>query len=96
MGIVNAGALPLFNDIEPKLKELCEAVIWNKDPQATEKLLSYAQVKNFIFTLSKKAVLNHNFILGDWAFSHCPRTIKKRKQKMNGDVCQWKSDSHSH
>lgn len=43
MGIVNAGALPLYDDIDPKLLELCEAVLWNKDADATEKLLEYAQ-----------------------------------------------------
>jgi 5-methyltetrahydrofolate--homocysteine methyltransferase len=43
MGIVNAGALPLFMDIDAKLKDLCEDVIWNKNSQATEKLLAYAQ-----------------------------------------------------
>ncbi len=55
MGIVNAGALPLFNDIEAKLRQLCEDVIWNKNPHATETLLAYAQVNilielNFIKT----------------------------------------------
>lgn len=33
MGIVNAGALPVYDDIDPKLLELCETVLWNKDPQ---------------------------------------------------------------
>lgn len=45
MGIVNAGALPVYDDIEPKLLELCENLLWNKDPDGTEKLLVYAQVK---------------------------------------------------
>ena len=44
MGIVNAGALPVYNDIDANLRELCEDVIWNKNPHATEKLLQYAQV----------------------------------------------------
>lgn len=43
MGIVNAGALPLYDDIAADLRELCESVIWNKEPEATEKLLAYAQ-----------------------------------------------------
>jgi 5-methyltetrahydrofolate--homocysteine methyltransferase len=47
MGIVNAGAMPVYDSIEPELRDLCEAVIWNKDPNATEKLLAYAQVKYF-------------------------------------------------
>ena len=44
MGIVNAGNLPVYDDIEPKLLELCENLLWNKDPEGTEKLLQYAQV----------------------------------------------------
>ena len=44
MAIVNAGNLPLYDDIEPKLLELCEAVLWNTDSNVTEKLLQYAQV----------------------------------------------------
>lgn len=42
MGIVNAGCLPLYDDIEPELKELCEVLIWNRDPNATDKLLEVA------------------------------------------------------
>lgn len=44
MGIVNAGCLPVYDDIEAKLLELCENLLWNKDPDGTEKLLAYAQV----------------------------------------------------
>lgn len=44
MGIVNAGNLPLYDDIEPKLLRLCEDLLWNKDPNTTDKLLDYAQV----------------------------------------------------
>ncbi|XP_072612004.1 methionine synthase isoform X6 [Vulpes vulpes] len=44
MGIVNAGSLPVYDDIHKELLQLCEDLIWNKDPEATEKLLRYAQV----------------------------------------------------
>ncbi len=44
MGIVNAGNLPLYDDIPKDLLILCEDVLWNKNSQATEKLLEYAQV----------------------------------------------------
>ena len=44
MGIVNAGQLPLYNDIEPELLTLCENLLWNTDVNGTEKLLLYAQV----------------------------------------------------
>ena len=43
MGIVNAGAMPLYDSIETRLRELCEAVVLNKDQGGTEKLLAYAQ-----------------------------------------------------
>ena len=35
MGIVNAGNLPVYTDIEPQLLQLCENVLWNKDPQVS-------------------------------------------------------------
>lgn len=43
MGIVNAGALPLYDDIPRDLRDLCEAAVLNTDAGATEKLLAYAQ-----------------------------------------------------
>lgn len=43
MGIVNAGCLPVYDDIEAKLLELSETLLWDKDPEGTEKLLAYAQ-----------------------------------------------------
>uniref|UniRef100_A0A2C9LXF1 B12-binding N-terminal domain-containing protein n=1 Tax=Biomphalaria glabrata TaxID=6526 RepID=A0A2C9LXF1_BIOGL len=46
MGIVNAGALPVYDDIEPELLKMCENLLWNKDPDGTEKLLAYAQTKS--------------------------------------------------
>ena len=49
MAIVNAGNLPVYDDIEPKLLQLCEDLLWNRDPNCTEKLLQYAQVS---FTIS--------------------------------------------
>ncbi|MBB3932948.1 5-methyltetrahydrofolate--homocysteine methyltransferase [Kaistia hirudinis] len=42
MGIVNAGALPVYDDIEPELRELCEDVVLNRRPDATERLLEAA------------------------------------------------------
>ncbi|XP_037611245.1 methionine synthase isoform X1 [Sebastes umbrosus] len=43
MGIVNAGNLPVYDDIDKELLLLCENLIWNRDAEATEKLLAYAQ-----------------------------------------------------
>lgn len=45
MGIVNAGNLPVYDDIDKELLILCENLIWNRDIDATEKLLAYAQVQ---------------------------------------------------
>ena len=44
MAIVNAGALPLYPDIEPQLRELCEDLVLNRNVHATEKLLQLALV----------------------------------------------------
>ncbi|KAJ3309728.1 hypothetical protein HDU93_005492 [Gonapodya sp. JEL0774] len=43
MGIVNAGALPIYDDIPAELKQLCEDAVWDRDPEVTEKLLKYAE-----------------------------------------------------
>jgi 5-methyltetrahydrofolate--homocysteine methyltransferase len=43
MGIVNAGMLEVYEEIEPELLEKVEDVILNRDPQATESLIAYAE-----------------------------------------------------
>jgi len=43
MGIVNAGQLQVYDEIEPQLRELCEDVILNKRPDATERLVNFAE-----------------------------------------------------
>ena len=43
MGIVNAGQLVVYDEIEPQLRALCEAVILNQDPDGTDKLLAFAE-----------------------------------------------------
>jgi 5-methyltetrahydrofolate--homocysteine methyltransferase len=43
MGIVNAGQLPVYEEIEPKLREACEDVVLNRRPDATERLLALAE-----------------------------------------------------
>ena len=46
MGIVNAGQLVVYDEIEPTLRELCEDVILNKNNEnneATEKLILHAE-----------------------------------------------------
>jgi len=43
MGIVNAGQLVVYDEIEPKLRQLCEDVILNRNPEATDRLLAFAE-----------------------------------------------------
>jgi 5-methyltetrahydrofolate--homocysteine methyltransferase len=46
MGIVNAGQLVVYDEIDPELRTLCEEVILNRNNdnnQATEKLIAYAE-----------------------------------------------------
>ncbi|HVM87239.1 MAG TPA: methionine synthase [Puia sp.] len=46
MGIVNAGQLVVYDEIEPTLRELCEDVILNRNNnnnEATEKLIAFAE-----------------------------------------------------
>ena len=43
MGIVNAGALPVYDDIDPELRELCEDVVLNRRADGTERLLEIAE-----------------------------------------------------
>ena len=43
MGIVNAGQLDIYDDIEPELREACEDVILNRRSDAGERLLELAE-----------------------------------------------------
>ncbi len=42
MGIVNAGQLGVYDDLSPELRELCEDVVLNRRPDATDRLLEAA------------------------------------------------------
>lgn len=43
MGIVNAGMLEVYEEIEPQLKVLVEDVLLNRRPDATERLVEYGE-----------------------------------------------------
>ncbi|AEW02245.1 methionine synthase [Niastella koreensis] len=43
MGIVNAGQLVVYDEIEPQLRELCEDVIQNRREDATDRLIAFAE-----------------------------------------------------
>lgn len=46
MGIVNAGALAVYDDVEPELRERIEDVVLNRRPDAAERLLEIAEEHN--------------------------------------------------
>ena len=55
MGIVNAGQLDVYDQIETELRELCEDVILNRRPDATERLVDRAeQIKGQGSAVSEK------------------------------------------
>jgi 5-methyltetrahydrofolate--homocysteine methyltransferase len=43
MGIVNAGALPIYDDLDPELRERVEDIVLNRRADATERLLEIAE-----------------------------------------------------
>jgi len=43
MGIVNAGMLQIYDEIEPQLRELCDDAILNRREDATERLIAFAE-----------------------------------------------------
>lgn len=43
MGIVNAGMIQIYDEIEPQLRELCEDAILNRRDDATERLINFAE-----------------------------------------------------
>ncbi|MCD6339196.1 MAG: methionine synthase, partial [Verrucomicrobia bacterium] len=43
MGIVNAGMVGVYEEVEPELRDLIEDVLFNRRPDATERLVAYAE-----------------------------------------------------
>jgi len=44
MGIVNAGMLAVYEEVEPELLKLVEDVLLDRHPEATEKLIDFAEI----------------------------------------------------
>lgn len=54
MGIVNAGNLPVYDDISPELKDKIEDLLFNRKNDATEELIKYAaNLKNETHSVKK-------------------------------------------
>ena len=49
---MNAGCLPVYDDIENVLQNLCEDILWNKHSDSTEKMLAYCQSQNTASSVS--------------------------------------------
>ena len=57
MGIVNAGMLDIYEEIELKLRKLVESVVLNTSPDASEKLLVEAEAFKIGKTKRKKKMI---------------------------------------
>lgn len=62
MGIVNAGQLEIYENIDPQLKELVEDVVLNRKPDATDKLLAFAET---VKSKGKSTVKDESWRNGD-------------------------------
>jgi len=78
MGIVNAGNLPVYDDIPSVLRHLCENAVWNLDDNVTEKLLEYAQVSIYLLSV-------HPFI----CLSICLSVCLSVHCICNVETCMW-------
>ncbi|MBG0781027.1 MAG: methionine synthase [Bacteroidales bacterium] len=56
MGIVNPGMLQIYDEIDPELLRLCEDLVLNRKPDATEQLLTFAE--NYTKTAEKSEKTN--------------------------------------
>lgn len=77
MGIVNAGQLIIYDEIEPSLRELCEDVILNRNNdqnQSTEKLIAFAETVKSKGKVEKK----------DDAWRHTPVQERLKHALVNG------------
>lgn len=96
MGIVNAGMLAVYEDIEPRLREHIEDVVLNKHPEATEKLLELAEEfkgvkkeerenKNQWREKSLEERLDHSLVHGivDFIESDTEEALEKYKIPLN-------------
>ena len=56
MGIVNSHELIHYDDLEPDMKLLCENLVFNKTPDATEKMLERTQLEKNLMDMRKKGI----------------------------------------
>ena len=66
MGIVNAGQLAIYDDLDPELREIVEDAVLNRSPDATEKLLDIAENIVIKAMMKVRSILSQNGALGQW------------------------------
>ncbi len=55
MAIVNAGQLDIYDQIDPELRQACEDVVMNRDPEAGERLVALAEKYRGTDAVAEKA-----------------------------------------
>ena len=105
MGIVNAGNLPVYDDIPGVLRHLCENAVWNLDDNITEKLLEYAQVSTSVCLSVYSWLLLYvilcmyihicgykNFLLIISSSRSREQQRRVKQKRRNGEVGMWNTD----
>ena len=65
-GLVNAGQLAIYDDLDPELREIVEDAVLNRSPDATENY-SILQKNIVIKAMMKvRSILSQNGALGQW------------------------------
>jgi len=89
MGIVDAGNLPVYDDIEPGLLRLCEDILWNLDPNVSEYLTGILRMFTFFISFYAFYLCNYNSQgtekLLEYAQSHGKGERKQEKE------AEWRS-----
>ncbi len=82
---MNAGCLPLYDDIEPELLGLCEDLLWNKNAEdGTDKLLAYAERSSL---LNSKSSSNSSEEAAAWRNESVEERLKHSLVKVTGIKC---------
>ena len=94
MGIVNAGQLAVYDDIEAELLEHCEDLVRNRREDATERLLDYAETIDSSGSASSKDMswrenpvekrLEHALVKGITQFVE--EDVEEARQKVNASL----------
>uniref|UniRef100_A0A7S3NZU7 Methionine synthase n=1 Tax=Euplotes crassus TaxID=5936 RepID=A0A7S3NZU7_EUPCR len=68
MGIVNAGNLPIYEDIKPELRDLIEQVIFNNSPENdhNERLVKYATEEKARLDEMKSKGIKKEVVVAEW------------------------------